>query len=212
MKETRQKGKCFLVDAENNLFVIEVEVRVDNELSICGEYSCGGGQCYERIKPANKLQEELLSFWREHHLHKINEETEKRIWKLLEDLEADGWAGETAQLDNSVADVISQYIYEAHGVDVPDSLIQRHYQKDGLNVSCLGWDFLVGSYSELEEEARKYLTEDTELWQEAVQAGNTTLGLKDWADEVIRWDGFATVLNHWNGGYAEAGELCCVEN
>lgn len=212
MKETRQKGKCFLVDAENTLYLIEVEVRADNELSICGEYSCGGGQCHEHIKPANKLQEELLSFWREYHLHKIDEETEKRIWKLLEDLEADGWAGETAQLDNSVADVISQYIYEAHGVDVPDSLIQRHYQKDGLDVSCLGWKFLVGSYEELEEEARRYLTEDKELWRQAVQAGSTTLGLEDWADEVIRWDGFATVLNHWNGGYAEAGELCCVEN
>lgn len=211
MRETRQKGQCFLVDAENTLYLIKIEVRADDELSICGEYCCGCGQCYEHIKPANKLQEELLAIWREHHLHKINEETEKRIWKLLEDLEADGWAGEIAQTDDSVADVISQYIYEAHHVDVPDSLVRRHYQKDGLNVSCLGWNFLVGSYSELEEEARKYLTEDMELWQEAVQAGSTTLGLKDWADEVLRWDGFAPTLNGWSGSYTEVGELCCVE-
>lgn len=211
MQETRQKGKCFLVDAENALFAIKVEVRVDNELSICGESCCRCGQCYEHIKPANKLQEELLQLWREHHLHKIDEKTEARIWKLLKDLEADGWAGETAQIDSSVADVISQYIYEAHGVDVPDSLIKRNYQKDGLEVSCLGWDFLVGSYEELEEEAKRYLTEDTELWREAVKAGNTILGLNDWADEVIRYDGFAPILNHWNGSYTQVGELCCLE-
>lgn len=41
---------------------------------------------------------------------------------------------------------------------------------------------------EAEEETRNNL-KDGELWQQAVQAGNTELGLNDWVDYVIESDG-----------------------
>jgi len=37
------------------------------------------------------------------------------------------------------------------------------------------------------------------MWKEAVKAGNTTLGLDDWIQEVIDIDGLGHTLNSWDG-------------
>jgi hypothetical protein len=41
------------------------------------------------------------------------------------------------------------------------------------------------------------------LWKEAVKAGSTELGLREWAEEVVEYDGAASVLNSYDGGQKE---------
>lgn len=77
-----------------------------------------------------------------------------------------------------------------------------------------GIEYYIGTDDELERVAEAYLNNgDYEyLWKEAVAAGSTTQGLKDWLDEVLRNDGWCSILNHWDGrssSYIVAGE--CIE-
>lgn len=62
-----------------------------------------------------------------------------------------------------------------------------------------GTDYYAGTDDELEDLAREYLTDDPSLWIESVKAGSTTQGLDDWVDDVISMDGWANVLNSWDG-------------
>jgi hypothetical protein len=50
-----------------------------------------------------------------------------------------------------------------------------------------------------EQEALDYLTDDSYIWKEAVAAGNTTDGLEEWAEDVIRIDGWAQIIGGYDG-------------
>ena len=66
-----------------------------------------------------------------------------------------------------------------------------------------GIEYFVGTEDEAEEEARRYLTDDPELWKQAVQDGQTTQSLEEWVDDVINMDGVGHILNHWDGSEDE---------
>lgn len=74
----------------------------------------------------------------------------------------------------------------------------KEINQDDNNLTYGGIDYFVGTQEEAEEEARDYLSQD-DLWREAVKAGNTTLGLDDWIQEVIDIDGIGHLLNGWDG-------------
>jgi hypothetical protein len=59
---------------------------------------------------------------------------------------------------------------------------------------------------EAEEEARDSLMQDDEFWRQAVQAGNTHKGLKEWAQEVLDVDGWAHILCTYDGDYGQLGD------
>ncbi len=66
-----------------------------------------------------------------------------------------------------------------------------------------GIDYFVGTENEAHDEAKRHLTDDIELWKQAVQAGYTTESLEDWAETVINADGYGYVLNSWDGSEDE---------
>ncbi|MGM9838170.1 MAG: hypothetical protein ACI30A_06755 [Paludibacteraceae bacterium] len=66
-----------------------------------------------------------------------------------------------------------------------------------------GIDYYVGTQEELDTIAIDYLTDDDSIWREAVYHGNTTLGLQEWAQEIIDTDGCASTLNGYDGSYDE---------
>ena len=47
------------------------------------------------------------------------------------------------------------------------------------------------------------LEEDDWLWKDAVAADKTTQGLYDWINDVLNYDGFATVIGSYDGCYHE---------
>lgn len=53
--------------------------------------------------------------------------------------------------------------------------------------------------SEADDSAMEYLTDDTYLWTQSVEAGNTTESLNDWAENVLSCDGRGSVLNGYDG-------------
>lgn len=60
-------------------------------------------------------------------------------------------------------------------------------------------EYLVLTESEADYRAKEYLTDDTYLWEQAVENNHTTDGLEDWADWVIRSDGRGSVLSGYDG-------------
>ena len=69
--------------------------------------------------------------------------------------------------------------------------------------SFAGITYYVATDERLDEIARDYLTDDPELWKQAVEAGNTTDGLEEWAESVVSMDGAAHILNGWDGNSDE---------
>ncbi len=61
-----------------------------------------------------------------------------------------------------------------------------------------------GSYrvltdSEADISANDYLTDDEELWKMAVESGNTTLGIDEWAEQITSYDGRGQQLAGYDG-------------
>lgn len=215
MTTTTYSNKVFLIDATNTLYVIEARVYNGDSLSICGECAGGCGQILDCIQPATDAQIELLRLWREYHLKTVGEGIVNHLAHILLRIESEGTQGEVdnANDDDEAAVTISQYFWDSHKVVVPVSLVKRNYERNEYchTAQMLGWNFWLGTWEELEEEARKYLEEEEWVWREAVHAGSTQLGFKDWVDEVINDDGFAAALNSWDGSYTQVKDLCCCE-
>ncbi len=72
--------------------------------------------------------------------------------------------------------------------------------------SAFGIEYLIGTDDELTDAARNYLFDEggyDDLWREAVQAQKTELGLKDWLNEVLDYDGWCSIMNTYDGKYEE---------
>lgn len=78
-----------------------------------------------------------------------------------------------------------------------------------------GYDYYIGTDEELYvvAECRMDDGDYDELWREAVRAGETELGLRDWCKYVLDMDGWCNILNSWDGKYDEfkvGDEWICV--
>ena len=76
---------------DGSIAFLEVEVTERNkypELTICGEHNGGHGQSRDR-QPNSDLQQELLNIWETKQLKKIAPAAEKKLIKLLDEIEAE---------------------------------------------------------------------------------------------------------------------------
>lgn len=77
-----------------------------------------------------------------------------------------------------------------------------------------GTEYYLGTYDELEEVAQDYMDDGCydDVWREAVRTRETEMGLKEWCKWVLDCDGWANILNSWNGSYDEyqvgSKEIC----
>ena len=78
-----------------------------------------------------------------------------------------------------------------------------------------GTEYYIGTEDELTEIAKDIVDDDEYeyLWRESVAAKSTTLGLKEWRESIIKYDGWCSVINGYDGRHSEyniAGESICV--
>lgn len=78
-----------------------------------------------------------------------------------------------------------------------------------------GTEYYIGTEDELTEIAKDIVDDDEYeyFWRESVAAKSTTLGLKEWRESIIKYDGWCSVINGYDGRYSEyniAGESICV--
>ena len=97
-------------------------------------------------------------------------------------------------LSNEDKDYIRMYKNAFLGKPLTDNrkLVERN---DG--------EYLVLTEVEAEIRAMDHLTDEDYFWKQAVQAGHTTQGLEDWAQEVIDIDGLGHILSSYDGGEEE---------
>ena len=203
------------------------------ELSITGEMTNCTGQIYEEITPTYD-QKMFINFWKRHAGKKIYADSlmvlNKLIWRVqYEESERrrnlkDYWhnydiddpedelkiihlIGEEMDVDGKTAAhlyALAQYcnleIQEIFDIEIEDD---NKYTVQGI-------EYYIGSEQELEDIARKYLSQDTDQWILAIKADRTTKSLDDWVEDVIDEQGFAGVLNSWNGKYdeVELSDVC----
>ncbi len=60
-------------------------------------------------------------------------------------------------------------------------------------------EYMVLTESDADYQAKEYLTDDNYLWKCAIETGNTTESLEDWAESVLSMDGRGSVLNGYDG-------------
>lgn len=73
---------------------------------------------------------------------------------------------------------------------------------DEQKYSYGGTDYYIGTAAELEDVCRDLIDNDSEykyFWQQAVESGSTELGLDAWKESVVVDDGFAHILDRWDG-------------
>lgn len=144
--------------------------------------------------------------------------------ELTEQLEAvfDMGADEFAPTDE-----IIQQVVELRDCDEDEA---RHFIALGMHLKCTfgdlndtfentgdhlykanGVEYYIGTDEELESIAEDIVNDEeyAYLWREAVAAERTEQSLKDWCEEIIRVDGWCSVLNHWDGNY---NEYCVGDN
>lgn len=78
-----------------------------------------------------------------------------------------------------------------------------------------GDEYYVGTEDQLESIARDIVRSGVyeDLWRECVRAKKTLDGFYEWGDEVITNDGWASILNSWDGNYSSYnvnGTYYCV--
>jgi hypothetical protein len=73
-------------------------------------------------------------------------------------------------------------------------------EEDSHHFKYCGIFYLVAEDDIVEEMCKESL--DEYMWRDAVQAERTTSGYDDWVEEVIRNDGYGSILNSWNGDEA----------
>jgi hypothetical protein len=98
------------------------------------------------------------------------------------------------------------YCYKQAWLNKPIPNIQKWNERnDG--------EYMVLTESEADYRANEYLTDDDYLWKQAVESGNTTDSLEDWAEYILSMDGRESVLSGYDGNEEEEtinGTTYCI--
>lgn len=141
----------------------------------------------------DRLKKKFDSFYGENNEPKAN--LPKQILEGLE-----GFKGELHGPYNTLYHVLSKgsddflVCYKAAWKSEPIPNIQTWYEEDD-------GEYVVLTDSEADQRAEDYLDED--MWKCAVQAGNTTQGFEEWAEDVISMDGRGSLLSSYDGSEEE---------
>lgn len=201
--------------SKDNQWVV-ITITTENYVSFTGE--CGGcyGQCEDEFVPTDS-QQKLVDFWKSHHLKGVlSDEEEKELLSIIHSIakeEADRkkvsnkeggdyWVSNLTKKEKA--------LYEFLQLERGDA---QHIEDLGnCEFGIFGQIYFVGTRRELEKIAKERLTEESDLWQQAVANGDTELGLDDWADEVLESDGVGSVLSYYDGVEYEWGKyIICRE-
>lgn len=208
-------------DANKNRINVDISIRNNGTLLMQGEAGWGCGQIYDDILPNNESQRELCDLWRGYHFEKVDpDEMKSRIERIVagiiegekdrvnsKDLGLYSKDGAYTEEDvRTIEDTRKVDEIEARNIlclmaeldmsynDLVDTLTGGYGE-----YSVEGIDYLVGTDEHLKKTAIDYLVGDDSLWRESVQAGQTVLGLQDWAERIVDIDGYASVLNGFDG-------------
>lgn len=211
------------VSADNKAVHIEIsnEGCTSNQpyFSIVGDCGIGCGQIYDDFEPT-KAQAKLVKIWRESHLKngecldlmeqcqqivdEINKENEERFAAFENEYDIN-------KDDEEMSCELCKVFYDSD--DTMRVIALARFlglcYDEALDIeacgNCLyeaqGTQYYVGYEYELEDIAKDHL--DRYLWVDCVANGCTNLGFDDWVENVIYTDGFASVLNSYDGTYDE---------
>lgn len=146
---------------------------------------------------------EYGSDWKVRELPKDFEKTVNHICDKIEELEADRISGQlkVSRANEKHPELLLDLSYKQIALALHLDLTvydAKEITDDGYYLE-FGHNFIVGTYDELHERAHEYLTDDPELWRQAVENEQTTLGLEDWAEWVLDVDGIGHVLGYYDG-------------
>lgn len=220
--------KLQFIDNANNLVKIEVETE-RGHLSICGEMGGSCGQILDNFEPATDAQRELVQIWKEHHLHQPTEEVTDRLTKVLDTLREEEHerirlAAERSQYrieenDEEMLEAIMKekdcrrshalrYVAIMRETGMEFSELEHIEETNDHYFTAYGVEYIAGTGDELDNLAREYMKDTAddcylEVWINQVKENGERRGFDDWCYYVVDTDGFASILNSWDGKYTD---------
>ena len=159
------------------------------------QYKYGHGWLTE-ILPSN-IEEETKAVC--DNIEEIEQEEKGVI--LVNDVS--NMTGEAQQgIDIDINDFSDEILALAIHLELSIDELEEIEEEDQNRYIYGGINYYVGTYEELEEIAKDYLS-DGESWKMAVEADSTTQNKDDWIEEVINMDGIGHILNGWDGNSEE---------
>ena len=202
-------------DKENYYVKVDFEIRDVSGVgagepifTMSGDRGGAMGQIEDHIIPATDAQKELVKMWQKYHLKPVNvDEMKSRVEDLIgrigddeeahtkripaifdmsdEDFEPNDHIEEVMELRDCDENEAKAFLALGMELSVTCGELNETFTRNGnIQYFAFGNDFYIG---------------DDGDWKEAVRAGETELGFEDWVDEVVDYDGWASVLNGYDG-------------
>jgi hypothetical protein len=147
------------------------------------ENKCKGEKRQELIEHYNDSDEDEEG---EEELPDVNEDSQELLDLVMSKCDCDRW---------DAIRVIA--LLRSENIDLDELW---NIDIDGTSVISYGsTEYYVDTYSNLRQIAIDYLTDERDLWVEAVESGRTDDSLKDWVENVVDMDGIGNTLNRWDG-------------
>ena len=88
---------------------------------------------------------------------------------------------------------------DGHVLSVQEAFLGKPIKDRRTSYNQSDGEYLILEDYQADERAEEYLTDDPYLWKQAVESGNTTQGLDDWASDVLSYDGRGSLLSSYDG-------------
>lgn len=227
--EKKFKESVLFRDKENYYVKVDFEIRDVSGVGagkpifmMSGDRGGAMGQIEDHIIPATDAQKELVEMWQKYHWKPVNaDEMKARVEDLIgrigddeeahtkripaifdmsdEDFEPNDHIEEVMELRDCDENEAKAFLALGMELEVTCGELNETFTRNGnIQYFAFGDDFYIGDEGDLEEEAKRQLR-DNDYWKEAVRTNQTELGLEDWVDEVVDYDGWANILNSYDG-------------
>jgi len=171
-----EKREVKFLDANHNLFTVEVEITQRNgypELTMSGNYGSSCGQCLDAINPANEHQAKLVELWNKYHLENVSKV--KNIKDTLNDVIKNIINAEefrkgkplTGFDDSSLIDIVEQFTdFEDEEARLCAALVQmfdlsendlEHVEINETSVTVQGINYIAGNDEQMDEKTYEYI-------------------------------------------------------
>lgn len=219
------KNSFSFKDAENNKVECVIEITTRNkyfEFTMSGNYTNGGGQVFDQVKPATKAQKKLISLWKKHHLKEVDEafrvvlldtvaaikeeqEQERNTQILCSDLndqDSDNYRDRVSTEGNFTNVECACAIGIFFGLTIEELL--NEVEEDDNRWTIQGMDYLIGDDSAMDEEWDKDLDNyiDECILPEVAEMHRKYFDRDAWKEDA-KVDGRGHSLNRYDGSEDE---------
>ena len=97
-----------------------------------------------------------------------------------------------------MSDAVKQFIKDKN-INITEirNIVIENY--DYISIEFFNRGYVLITDEEGKSRAKEYLEDNDDIWQQAVECGNTTEGFDDWVEMILSSEGWEQTLNSYDG-------------